>query len=138
MDVDQIRRTIFDRAVPYGVLSDVSALNRYRFDVGALQWDSPRTVPLLLEHNQALRVGWGVHFVHRPDGLYTRFNVASGPRGDLALARAAAGHRLSIGWENARYADGDHLRCIYAELTEISLVATPAFPHREGAPDARE
>lgn len=129
--VDMGARTITGIAVPYGPAA-TSGSRRYRFLPGFARHNG--RVPLLLDHDNAQRLGWCAEFTDLVAGLLVVGVVKRGPRGDRALAEASAG-RLGFS-VRPRYntavlrpdPDDPPVRLVVAaELLEITLTARPAF-----------
>lgn len=126
--VDRAARTIYGRAIPFDVVAAARMRLPERFPPGSLTWGA--VVPLLIEHDESLRVGTAVGFEELRDGLWVTFRVRRGPRGDRGLALAAATHTgLSIGDADGefRIAEDGVRECVSTRITEISLTKNPVF-----------
>lgn len=126
--VDRGKRIISGRAVPFGVkgYSALALPRRYRF--GCLTWQEQ--TPLVIEHNQSLRVGTVIDFTQLKDGLWVTALASCNPRGDLGLEKAAITHDgLSIGIadEEAVITDDGVLEYISARIVEVTLTKNPVF-----------
>jgi hypothetical protein len=129
--VDMGARTISGLAVPYG-RSAVSGSRRYRYLPGWRRGDG--RVPLVVDHDNAQRVGRVEQIADSPAGLFVVAFVRRGQRGDRLLAETAAS-RLGL----SVYApmEAAELRpdpdepgarlVVAADLVHISLTRRPAF-----------
>lgn len=130
--VDEAKRTITGRIVPFGEVGQTSA-GKTVINAGALSWsDNLRQVKLLVEHQaQDGAVGYATAIEARQDGLYATFQVVPGERGDTVLAMAQDGSRdgLSVGLDQVTYSpdSGDVAAVASARIREVSTVTVPAF-----------
>ncbi len=129
---DHERRTITGTVVPYGVIGRTS-FGPLVVEAGALHLPADLgRIKLLLDHDPAGPVGYGVRATEHDDGLEMAFKVPDGPAGDAALADAAPERRLrdglSIGAELDEYTEGEDAVVVHAaRLREVSLVSIPAY-----------
>jgi len=128
LEVDRVARTIYGRAVSYGVV----ALNqgwRIQHKFGSLHWSEPSAVKLLIRHDKSLPVGKAISLENIGDGLWARFAVRPGSKGDRALELAATTYNgLSVGLNDMTTVNvGGFWLCEYAELVEISLTPNPVY-----------
>ena len=122
-------RTISGVAVPYGEAANLGG-TLYEFAPGSLRPARART-PLLLSHDMTRPVGVMAELADTEAGAVARFRVSATPDGDAALVQAQDGSRggLSIGATidaSEERPDGT-VYVTAASLTEVSLVAVPAF-----------
>jgi phage head maturation protease len=121
-------------ALPYGVPSRPGRRRRVRFAHGALHVD-PDAVRLIVEHNQALRVGRLAWFDDWHDGLRVGFGVGRGRAAEqglrLAAYRRLPGLSVGVDYELDDAADDPWfpgVLLIYrAVLLTVSLTTSPAF-----------
>lgn len=97
--IDEQRRTMTGRVVPWGKVSTVKGGRRYRFARGSIRCVDPKFVKFNEDHSRALRLGRATGIEDKDDGLHMTFRVAEGERGDRALARALAGDKTGLSVE---------------------------------------
>lgn len=127
---DPSGRTITGICAVYGAVGNSSA-GPTRFTAGAISLPQDLSrVKLLLDHDATDPLGYMESARVEGDRLIGTFKVASGDRGDLALAQATDKRRdaLSVGcgitdWHK----EGNTLVVTGATLSEVSLVSIPAF-----------
>jgi uncharacterized protein len=126
---DADKGVIVGKVVPYGVFGNTS-LGPVAFQAGAFG-TPPETVKLLLEHDGRRPIGRATNFVDGPDHMTGTFKLSRTTAGKDALIEAAEGLRdgLSVGANIIDFQDTeDGYVVTAAELVEVSLVASPAFP----------
>lgn len=124
---DENRRTITGQIVPFGSWGQTS-MGPVQFARGAFG-DVPN-VKLLLEHDPKRPIGRMQAAMPTPEGINATFKVARTSAGTDALVEAADGLRdgLSVGARIIDFEDtSEGMVVTAAELTEVSLVHTPAF-----------
>ena len=133
--VDLESRTITGIAVPYNVTGSPGGSFRspLEFAPGAFSRSlaaRAHRVRLIVDHDRSRPIGKLLDFEESPQGLTTRWKIASTPAGDQMLAEAADGIRdgLSVGADVIQHEVArDRVRVTEAKLIEVSLVAFPAF-----------
>ena len=88
--VDAESRTILGLAVPWGKVAR-SKGRKFRFLPGSLTWSEVGRVKLLRDHDYSQALGKALALDADDAGLWARFKVATGPKGDEALTLAAEG-----------------------------------------------
>lgn len=131
LNVDRVRRTIDGRAAPYDSIGHRRLALPSRFPCGSLTWDD-EWLPLLIEHNHALRVGKAIELQQLSLGLWVKFRVSNGAKGDRALEMASTTHRgLSVGLDpdtaEFRIASDGVQECVLGRVIEVTLTADPVF-----------
>lgn len=124
---DEGRRTITGQIVPFGAWGDTS-MGPVQFANGAFG-DVPN-VKLLLEHDPKRPIGRMQQAMSTPEGINATFKVSRTSAGTDALVEAADGLRdgLSVGARIVDFEQTDEGMVVTAaELSEVSLVHTPAF-----------
>lgn len=124
---DEGRRTITGQIVPFGAWGQTS-MGPVQFAKGSFG-DVPN-VKLLLEHDPKRPIGRMQQAIPTPEGINATFKVARTSAGTDALVEAADGLRdgLSVGARIIDFEDtNEGMVVTAAELTEVSLVHTPAF-----------
>lgn len=124
---DEGRRTITGQIVPFGAWGDTS-MGPVQFAKGAFG-DVPN-VKLLLEHDPKRPIGRMQQAMSTPEGINATFKVSRTSAGTDALVEAADGLRdgLSVGARIVDFEQTDEGMVVTAaELSEVSLVHTPAF-----------
>lgn len=128
--VDMGARTIQGIALPYGRTARLGG-RHFRFLPG--WWTTTGRIPVLRDHNNALRAGRAIHLAEDPErGLYTVLKLGRSRLADQLLAEAAAGVLgMSVGYvrektHTDRREPGIHL-VDSAVLVEITLTDNPAF-----------
>jgi len=128
LEVNRTARTIYGRAIPYGV----AALNnrwRVQYEPGSLHWQEPLQISLLIRHDKSLIVGKAISLIDTQTELWAKFRVSLGPKGDRALSLAETIYGgLSVGVDDmTTVTRGDVWVCERAKLVEISLTPNPVF-----------
>jgi HK97 family phage prohead protease/HK97 family phage major capsid protein len=126
---DAEKGVIVGKVVPYGTFGNTS-LGPVAFQAGAFG-KVPETVKLLLEHDARRPIGRATSFVDGPDHMSGTFKLSRTTAGRDALIEAAEGLRegLSVGANIIDFEDTENGYVVTAaELVEVSLVTTPAFP----------
>ena len=124
---DEGRRTITGQIVPFGSWGQTS-MGPVQFAKGAFG-DVPK-VKLLLEHDPKRPIGRMTAAMPTPEGINATFKVARTTAGTDALVEASDGLRdgLSVGARIIDFEDtNEGMVVTAAELSEVSLVHTPAF-----------
>jgi HK97 family phage prohead protease/HK97 family phage major capsid protein len=124
---DEGRRTITGQIVPFGAWGETS-MGPVQFAKGAFS-DVPK-VKLLLEHDPKRPIGRLQQSMPTPEGINATFKVSRTGAGTDALVEAADGLRdgLSVGARIIDFEQTDEGMVVTAaELSEVSLVHTPAF-----------
>lgn len=128
--VDAESRTILGLAVPWGKVAR-SKGRKFRFLPGSLTWSEVGRVKLLRDHDYSQALGKALALDADDAGLWARFKVATGPKGDEALTLAAEGvlDGLSIGVDDIEGTQGKDgvFEVSRAVLREISQCAVPSF-----------
>lgn len=130
--VNTAARTVEGIVIPFGRKAYKMG-QWFEFAPGSLRFRDLQRVKLLLDHDHAQAIGRCVHAEERADGVFARFRVAPGPRGDEALALAAEGVRdgFSVGVEFTRVTPKPRepgvMLALEATWRETSLLAMPAF-----------
>lgn len=134
-------RTLFGRAVPYGVIADIGKF-RERFQPGVFsrQVGSGQVGQVKLYDAHTIRLD-GQHPIGRttslreqPDGLYGEWHLFDTSRAEDALKLVRAGEvtGLSVGFKasggGTRKADDGVLDRISAHLDHVALTHEPAYP----------
>jgi HK97 family phage prohead protease len=130
-EVDVERRTIYGLAVPYNEPT-FSDGDKFQFTRGVIELPSePSRVKLRVSHAPGTDVGKATNFEETDEGLWVRFSVARGAKGDEALSMAEDGvwDGLSIGLrDGAKFSKKAGItKFSQAVLSEISLTPDPAF-----------
>lgn len=134
-------RTVEGLIVPFGPAGYTSD-GLLTFRAGSVGWhpDVSR-IKLLVEHDPNRSVGRALAVEERPEGIYARFAIKSGPEGDAVLADLdeLARDGFSIGVEldaathdRLRRAKAGQAVAAAGRLRENSLVSIPAFDDARG------
>jgi phage head maturation protease len=135
LHVDVAARTVEGFVVPYGRVATTSQ-RRYRVAAAALWYGHLRQVLLLRQHSYSLRLGRMVEHRELPAvGVFARYTIRHGARGDEALALAQQGRlwfSAGFGYDEAgdTMPDPDQpgvTLLLRAFWRETSLTESPAF-----------
>ena len=131
---DEGRRLISGKILPFGDEIGNTNVGKVRFRAGSVQFEDPKKVKFLLEHDGRKPLGRAQAITEEDDALYATFKVSATTRGNDALIEAAEELRsgLSVGVEVLDSKQvGNVLEVISARLEEVSLVSNPAFKSAE-------
>ncbi len=134
IQADEGRRLISGKILPFGDEIGQTNVGKVRFRAGSVEWDNPKNVKFLLEHDGRKPLGRAQSITAEDDALYATFKVSATTRGNDALIEASEDLRsgLSVGVEVIDSKQvGNVLEVIRASLTEVSLVSNPAFKSAE-------
>ena len=134
IQADEGRRLISGKILPFGNEIGQTNVGKVRFRAGSVEWDNPKNVKFLLEHDGRKPLGRAQSITAEDDALYATFKVSATTRGNDALIEASEDLRsgLSVGVEVIDSKQvGNVLEVIRASLTEVSLVSNPAFKSAE-------
>jgi len=134
IQADEGRRIISGKILPFENEVGYTNVGKVKFRKGSVQWDDPKKVKFLLEHDGRKPLGRAQSIMADDDALYATFRVSNTTRGSDALIEAAEELRsgLSVGVEvlDSRQV-GAVLEVLSARLEEVSLVSNPAFKSAE-------
>jgi HK97 family phage prohead protease len=131
---DEGRRLISGKILPFGDEIGNTNVGKVRFRAGSVQFEDPKKIKFLLEHDGRKPLGRAQAITEEDDALYATFKVSATTRGNDALIEAAEDLRsgLSVGVEVLDSKQvGNVLEVISARLEEVSLVSNPAFKSAE-------
>ena len=131
---DEGRRLISGKILPFGDEIGNTNVGKVRFRAGSVQFDDPKKIKFLLEHDGRKPLGRAQAITEEDDALYATFKVSATTRGNDALIEASEDLRsgLSVGVEVIDSKQvGNVLEVISARLEEVSLVSNPAFKSAE-------
>ena len=134
IQADEGRRLISGKILPFGDEIGNTNVGKVKFRAGSVQWDDPKNVKFLLEHDGKKPLGRAQAITAEDDALYATFKVSATSRGNDALIEASEELRsgLSVGVEVLDSKQvGKVLEIISARLEEVSLVSNPAFKSAE-------
>jgi HK97 family phage prohead protease len=135
-------RTLYGRAVPYGVTGDVGNFTE-RFLPGVfsrqLAASSPSHIKLYDSHDARLsghpHIGKTEVLQDRPDGLYGEWRVFDTPGGNAALTMVREGEitGLSVGFKpnpgaGSRKASDGAIERVSGHLDHVALTSEPVYP----------
>jgi HK97 family phage prohead protease len=134
IQADEGRRLISGKILPFENEIGFTNVGKVKFRAGSVQWDDPKKVKFLLEHDGKKPLGRAQAITADGDALYATFKVSATSRGNDALIEASEELRsgLSVGVEvlDSRQV-GSVLEVLSARLEEVSLVSNPAFKSAE-------
>jgi HK97 family phage prohead protease len=134
IQADEGRRLISGKILPFENEIGLTNVGKVKFKAGSVQWDDPKKVKFLLEHDGRKPLGRAQSIMAEDDALYATFKVSATTRGNDALIEASEELRsgLSVGVEvlDSRQV-GNVLEVLSARLEEVSLVSNPAFKSAE-------
>jgi HK97 family phage prohead protease len=134
IQADEGRRLISGKILPFENEIGLTNVGKVKFKAGSVQWDDPKKVKFLLEHDGRKPLGRAQSIMAEDDALYATFKVSATTRGNDALIEASEELRsgLSVGVEvlDSRQV-GNVLEILSARLEEVSLVSNPAFKSAE-------
>jgi HK97 family phage prohead protease len=134
IQADENRRLISGKILPFENEIGLTNVGKVKFKAGSVQWDDPKKVKFLLEHDGRKPLGRAQSIMAEDDALYATFKVSATTRGNDALIEASEELRsgLSVGVEvlDSRQV-GNVLEVLSARLEEVSLVSNPAFKSAE-------
>jgi HK97 family phage major capsid protein len=134
IQADEGRRIISGKILPFENEVGYTNVGKVKFRKGSVQWDDPKKVKFLLEHDGRKPLGRAQAITADDDALYATFKVSATTRGNDALIEASEDLRsgLSVGVEvlDSRQV-GAVLEVLSARLEEVSLVSNPAFKSAE-------
>jgi HK97 family phage prohead protease len=134
IQADEGRRLISGKILPFENEIGLTNVGKVKFRAGSVQWDDPKKVKFLLEHDGKKPLGRAQAITADGDALYATFKVSATSRGNDALIEASEELRsgLSVGVEvlDSRQV-GSVLEVLSARLEEVSLVSNPAFKSAE-------
>lgn len=128
--MDSARRTISGKILPFGNEVGYTNVGKVVFEDGSVQFDDPKKVKFLLEHDNKKPLGRAVNIEASNGSLYATFRVANTTRGNDALIEASENLRsgLSVGVEVLDSKNvGNVIHVLAARLEEVSLVSSAAF-----------
>lgn len=128
--MDSARRTISGKILPFGNEVGHTNVGKVVFEDGSVQFDDPKKVKFLLEHDAKKPLGRAVNIEASNNALYATFKVANTTRGNDALIEASENLRsgLSVGVEVLDSKNvGNTIHVLAAKLEEVSLVSSAAF-----------
>ena len=128
--MDSARRTISGKILPFGNEVGYTNVGKVVFEDGSVQYDNPKNVKFLLEHDAKKPLGRAVNIEASDGALYATFKVANTTRGNDALIEASENLRngLSVGVEVLDSKNvGNVIHVLAARLEEVSLVSSAAF-----------
>ena len=134
IQADEGRRIISGKILPFGDEIGQTNVGKVKFRAGSVEWDDPKKVKFLLEHDGRKPLGRAQSIMAEEDALYATFKVSATTRGNDALIEASEDLRsgLSVGVEVLDSKQvGNVLEVIKARLDEVSLVSNPAFKSAE-------
>ncbi|HAC92486.1 MAG TPA: hypothetical protein DCF63_17930, partial [Planctomycetaceae bacterium] len=134
IQADEGRRIISGKILPFGDEIGQTNVGKVKFRAGSVEWDDPKKVKFLLEHDGRKPLGRAQSIMAEEDALYATFKVSATTRGNDALIEASEDLRsgLSVGVEVIDSKQvGNVLEVIKARLDEVSLVSNPAFKSAE-------
>jgi HK97 family phage prohead protease len=130
IQADEGRRIISGKILPFENEVGYTNVGKVKFRKGSVQWDDPKKVKFLLEHDGKKPLGRAQSIMAEDDALYASFKVSATSRGNDALIEASEDLRsgLSVGVEvlDSRQV-GSVLEVLSARLEEVSLVSAAAF-----------
>ena len=132
--MDSARRTISGKILPFGNEVGHTNVGKVVFEDGSVQFDDPKKVKFLLEHDAKKPLGRALNIEASNGALYATFKVANTTRGNDALIEASENLRsgLSVGVEVLDSKNvGNTIHVLSARLDEVSLVSSPAFKSAE-------
>jgi HK97 family phage prohead protease len=130
--VDTANRTIEGLALPYGRIA-LSRGRKFRFLPGSLEYEEMSRNKLLRDHDYSQALGKLVHNDDQAGGMFVRYKVGRGVKGDEALANAEDGvvDGLSVGIDVIDAVPDPENKGVTlvrrAYWRETSLTAMPAF-----------
>lgn len=134
IQADEGRRIISGKILPFDNEIGYTNVGKVKFRAGSVQWDDPKKVKFLLEHDGKKPLGRAQAITADDGALYATFKVSATSRGNDALIEASEDLRsgLSVGVEvlDSRQV-GSVLEVLSARLEEVSLVSNPAFKSAE-------
>jgi HK97 family phage major capsid protein len=134
IQADEGRRLISGKILPFENEIGFTNVGKVKFKAGSVQWDDPKKVKFLLEHDSKKPLGRAQAITADDGALYATFKVSATSRGNDALIEASEELRsgLSVGVEvlDSRQV-GSVLEVLSARLEEVSLVSNPAFKSAE-------
>jgi HK97 family phage major capsid protein len=134
IQADEGRRLISGKILPFENEIGYTNVGKVKFKAGSVQWDDPKKVKFLLEHDSKKPLGRAQAITADDGALYATFKVSATSRGNDALIEASEELRsgLSVGVEvlDSRQV-GSVLEVLSARLEEVSLVSNPAFKSAE-------
>ena len=134
IQADEGRRLISGKILPFENEIGLTNVGKVKFKAGSVQWDDPKKVKFLLEHDGSKPLGRAQSIMAEDDALYATFKVSATTRGNDAPIEASEELRsgLSVGVEvlDSRQV-GNVLEILSARLEEVSLVSNPAFKSAE-------
>ena len=128
--MDSARRTISGKILPFGNEVGHTNVGKVVFEDGSVQFDDPKKVKFLLEHDAKKPLGRAVQIEAADGALFATFKVANTTRGNDALIEASENLRsgLSVGVEVLDSKNvGNTIHVLAARLEEVSLVSSAAF-----------
>jgi HK97 family phage prohead protease len=134
IQADEGRRLISGKILPFGDEIGHTNVGKVKFRAGSVQWDDPKKVKFLLEHDAKAPLGKATFINEENGSLFATFRVSATNRGNDALVEASEELRsgLSVGVEVLDSKQvGNVLEVISARLEEVSLVSNPAFKSAE-------
>jgi HK97 family phage prohead protease len=134
IQADEGRRIISGKILPFENEVGQTNVGKVKFRKGSVQWDDPKKVKFLLEHDGRKPLGRAQSIMAEDDALYATFKVSATTRGNDALIEASEDLRsgLSVGVEVLDSKQvGSVLEVLSARLEEVSLVSNPAFKSAE-------
>jgi HK97 family phage prohead protease len=130
IQADEGRRLISGKILPFENEIGMTNIGKVKFKAGSVQWEDPKKVKFLLEHDGRKPLGRAQAITAEEDALYATFKVSATTRGNDALIEASEDLRsgLSVGVEvlDSRQV-GAVLEVLSARLEEVSLVSAAAF-----------
>ena len=101
IQADEGRRLISGKILPFGDEIGQTNVGKVRFRAGSVEWDNPKNVKFLLEHDGRKPLGRAQSITAEDDALYATFKVSATTRGNDALIEASEDLRsgLSVGVE---------------------------------------
>ena len=134
IQADEGRRIISGKILPFDNEIGYTNVGKVKFREGSVQWEDPKKVKFLLEHDGRKPLGRAQAITADNGALYATFKVSATTRGNDALIEASEDLRsgLSVGVEvlDSRQV-GSVLEVLSARLEEGSLVSNPAFKSAE-------
>jgi HK97 family phage prohead protease len=130
IQADEGRRIISGKILPFDNEIGQTNVGKVKFRAGSVEWDNPKDVKFLLEHDGRKPLGRAQSIMTEEDALYASFKVSATTRGNDALIEASEDLRsgLSVGVEVLDSKQvGNVLEVIKARLEEVSLVSAAAF-----------
>jgi len=134
IQADEGRRIISGKILPFDNEIGHTNVGKVKFRAGSVQWDDPKKVKFLLEHDGRKPLGRAQAITADEGALYATFKVSATTRGNDALIEASEELRsgLSVGVEVLDSKQvGSVLEVLSARLEEVSLVSNPAFKSAE-------